>query len=200
MPSPRRFGVSFFLAALAACVAAFHVRAQEFTFQLDRAQTKIEFTLHDVLHTVHGTFALESGTIRFDPANGKISGAILVDAASGESGNGTRDRRMHREILESAKFPEIVFIPGQMIGTVASKGASRVEVVGQLRLHGQDHDVTLPIDITAEGTQLRIMTHFIIPYVQWGVKNPSTFILRVSDKIEIDVHATGQVQSAEGPR
>ena len=105
------------------------------------------------MHTVHGKFALKSSTIRFDPSSGKISGAIVVDATSGDSGNSGRDKKMHREILESAKFPEIVFTPMQMTGAVAAEGTSKVEVSGQFRLHGQDHDVTLPIDVKADGKE-----------------------------------------------
>jgi len=31
--------------------------------------------------------------------------------------------------------------------------------------------------------------HFTIPYVKWGLKNPSTLFLRVSDKVVIDIAA-----------
>jgi polyisoprenoid-binding protein YceI len=200
--SLRRFSAPFILvvtAGLATLILAPASRAQESIVQLDPAQTKIEFTLSSGLHTVHGTFALKGSTIRFDPASGKISGAIVVDAASGDSGNSGRDKKMHREVLESAKFPEIVFMPRQFTGTVAADGASKVEVAGQFRLHGQDHDVTLPIDVKAHGRNLQITTHIDIPYVQWGLKNPSNFLLRVSDKVDLDIQATGRVQTGGNP-
>lgn len=201
--SPGRFRGQFFLlpfAALAALVLAPAGRAQESVVQLDAAQTKIEFRLGSTLHTVEGTFKLKSGSIRFDPSTGAISGTIVVDATSGESGNGGRDRRMHREILESAKFPEIVFTPSQVKGTLATQGPSRLEVSGQFHIHGQDHDVTLPIDIQPSGRQLQMATHITIPYVKWGLKNPSTFILRASDKVEIDIHAVGLFMGDETSR
>jgi polyisoprenoid-binding protein YceI len=198
----RRFSALFILAAfagLATLVLAPASQAQESLVQLDPAQTKIEFSLGGNFHTVHGKFALKSGTIHFDPSSGKISGAIVVDATSGDSGNSGRDKKMHREILESAKFPEIVFTPMKITGAVAAEGASKAEVSGQFRLHGQDHDVTLPIDVNADGRNLQITTHIEIPYVQWGLKNPSNFLLRVSDKVVIDFEATGRVQSAGNP-
>jgi len=75
------------------------VAAQQITVNLDPAQTKIEWTLGDVLHTVHGTFKLKSGSVTFDPKSGDASGEIIVDATSGESGNHARDQKMHKEIL-----------------------------------------------------------------------------------------------------
>jgi polyisoprenoid-binding protein YceI len=189
-----------FFAALAAHTFAPAGRAQESVVQLDPAQTKIEFTLGSTLHTVHGTFKLKSGTIRFDPSTGKIGGSIVVDATSGESGNEGRDRKMHREILESGKFPEIVFTSGQAKGAFNAKEASRVEVSGQFRLHGEDHEMTLPIDIQPAGRQLQMATHITVPYIKWGLKNPSTFILRASDKVEIDIRAVGRVLGDESPR
>jgi polyisoprenoid-binding protein YceI len=187
------------VSAFAALIGAPATRAQESVVQLDPAQTKIEFSLSGTMHTVHGKFALKSGTIRFDPSTGKIGGTIVVDATSGDSGNGGRDARMHREILESARFPEIIFTLNQMKGAVAADGSSKVEVAGRFRLHGQEHEVTLPIEITAEGKKLRITTHIDIPYVQWGLKNPSNFFLRVSDKVEVEIQAMGRVQSAANP-
>jgi polyisoprenoid-binding protein YceI len=200
--SLRRVPVPFLLAVsagLAAIILAPASSAQESVIQIDSAQTKIEFSLGGTMHTVHGKFSLKSSSIRFDPSTGKIGGAIVVDATSGESGNGGRDGRMHREILESAKFPEIVFTPIKMTGVVAAEGPSKVEVSGRFRLHGQDHDVTLPIVVMSDGKNLQITTHIDIPYVQWGLKNPSNFFLRVADKVGIDIEATGRVQSSGNP-
>jgi polyisoprenoid-binding protein YceI len=200
--SLRRLPVPCLLATFAVLVAlvlAPASRAQESIVQLDPAQTKIEFSLSGTMHTVHGKFALKSSAIRFDPSSGKIVGAIVVDATSGESGNSGRDTRMHREILESAKFPEIIFTLNQMTGAVAAEGSSKVEVAGRFRLHGQDHEVKLPIEITTEGKNLRIATHLEIPYVQWGLKNPSNFFLRVSDKVAVEIQAMGHVQSVGNP-
>lgn len=177
---------------LASNIVAPAVRAQESVAEFDPAQTEITFTLADVQHTVHGIFKLKSGTIRFDPATGKASGAIIVDATSGESGNGSRDRKMHSEILESAKFAEIAFTPAQVKGTLALHGSSQMEVSGQFRLHGNDHDLRVPIEVQADGQRLEIKAHFTVPYVLWGLKNPSTFLLRVSDKAAIDFHAVAQ--------
>ncbi len=56
------------------------------------AKTTVNFTLGDILHTVHGSFNLKRGAIRFDPATNKIRGEILVEAASGNSGSSGRDR------------------------------------------------------------------------------------------------------------
>ncbi len=180
---------------LAANVIAPAAHAQEYVVEFDPAQTEIAFTLSDVLHTVHGIFKLKSGTIRFDPATGKASGAIIVDATSGDSGNGGRDRKMHREILESAKFPEITFTPAQVTGTLSRDGLSEMEVSGQFRLHGQEHELRLPIIVQSEGQRMELKAHFIVPYVQWGLKNPSTFLLRVSDKTAIDIHGVAHVVS-----
>src|SRR5271154_2719529 len=115
------------------------LRAQERTFELDPANTRIGFTLGATLHAVHGTFALKSGTIHFNPSTGAASGLVIVDAASGNSGNQGRDRKMHQEILESQRYPEITFTPARMSGRVELDADSEVQVEGTLRLHGADH-------------------------------------------------------------
>lgn len=167
--------------------------AQEMVFQLDPAQSHVNFTLGDVLHTVHGTFQLKSGTIRFNPQTGAASGSLVVDATSGNSGNKSRDRRMHRQILEDDKYPEIVFTPQHVTGKLLPQGASQMELQGSMTLHGQQHPMTVDMPVQINHDQASADVHFIVPYVKWGLKNPSTFILRVSDKVNIDVHAVGHL-------
>src|ERR1051325_724681 len=92
------------------------------TLDLDATQTKVEFTLGDVLHTVHGSFKLKSGRIHFDPATGQASGELVVDAASGATGSGARDSRMRTKILESDQFPDITFKPDHFDGHLTPEG------------------------------------------------------------------------------
>lgn len=170
--------------------------AQQTVVNLDPSQTHIEITLGSTLHTVHGTFRLRSGQICFDPASGKASGSLIVDAASGNTDNSGRDKKMHREVLESAKYPEIVFAPTRVKGSVAPQGSSQVEVSGVFRLHGQDHEMTIPLTVQrAAGGQLQVSARFAVPYVKWGLKNPSTFFLRASVTVDVEIRATGQLTS-----
>src|SRR5579862_3219381 len=74
---------------------------QETVLELNPAQSRVEFTLSDVLHTVHGSFKLKRGTVHYDFATGKCSGEIVIDTQSGDSGSEARDKRMHHNILES---------------------------------------------------------------------------------------------------
>jgi polyisoprenoid-binding protein YceI len=163
--------------------------AAETVLELNPAKTEIAFTVSDALHTVHGTFKLKRGSIRFDPETGRAAGEIVIDVPSGASGSGMRDKRMQKEILESQKYPEAIFIPDRVDGHLATQGQSEVDAHGTIKIHGADHELMLHFKVAAEGNQYTASTHFTIPYVQWGMKNPSNFLLKVSDKVEMDVNA-----------
>jgi polyisoprenoid-binding protein YceI len=175
--------------------------AQAYVVNLDPAQTKITFTLDTTLHDVHGTFQLKSGQIHFDKASGKASGAIIVDARSGDSENKSRDKKMHQEILESPKYPEIVFTPQQVRGSFDPQKASQVDVVGTFRMHGQDHDLTMTFAVQpASPARSQCDTHFTIPYVKWGMKDASTFLLHANDTVELEIRATAQITPEQSVR
>jgi polyisoprenoid-binding protein YceI len=158
-------------------------------FDLDASQSSAAFTLGDVLHTVHGTFKVKRGSIRFDLSTGSASGEIIVDATSGESGSGARDKRMHRNVLESQQFPEISFAPTRVRGTVSQTGESKVDIDGTFTIHGASHQLTASAVVTATGAKV----HFVVPYVLWGMKNPSTLFLKVDETVAIDLDATGHI-------
>jgi polyisoprenoid-binding protein YceI len=170
--------------------------AQENALELDPTQSAVHFTLKSSLHTVHGTFALTSGKVSFDPTTGKAAGLIVVSAASGESGNRGRDSRMHKEIIESQRYPEVTFAPHDIEGRVGMQGHSQVEVKGTFRLLGQDHEIVIPVTLRIEGSDVTLDSDFSVPYIAWGLKNPSTFILRASDMVQVSVHASGHWTAA----
>jgi polyisoprenoid-binding protein YceI len=161
------------------------------SLQLEPERTTIHFPLGSVLHTVHGTFRLKHGALRLDPASGRLTGEIVVDTQSGESGNGTRDRKMHREVLESGRYPDIIFRPDSVEGAVAAEGKSFVQVHGIFNIHGTDHELTVPAEVEMRPDRWSATVHFAIPYVKWGMKNPSTLFLRVSESVEIDLGIGG---------
>ncbi len=170
--------------------------AQQITVNLDPAQTRIEWTLGDVLHTVHGTFRVKSGNVTFDPRTGDASGEIIVDATSGESGNHARDQKMHKEILESKRYPEITFSPKHVTGNVSDQGTSNIQVQGLFHIHGAGHDLTLSLSVAKSGDEVKASTSFDVPYQEWGMKNPSTFLLKVENKVKINISAVGHITGA----
>jgi polyisoprenoid-binding protein YceI len=188
---PHRLCVGLLLLTIA--LRAETLRAQEMTLELDPANTRINFTLEATLHTVHGTFALKSGTIHFNPATGSASGLVVVDATSGDTENKSRDSKMHKEILESKRYPEITFTSTKLSGKVELQGDSRVQLDGIFKLHGTEHPMTLTLAVQAKGNVLSAQTHIVIPYIAWGLKNPNTLFLHVSDKVEVDISAVGHV-------
>lgn len=189
-------GARVILALVAIAGFSTPVRAQETLVALDPAQTKITFTVDTTLHMVHGTFKMKHGEIRFDPATGKASGSIVVDAVSGNSENEGRDKKMHHEVLESDKFSEIVFTPTEVHGRIAPAGTSEVEVPGMIRMLGKDHEFKVTFSVeSVNGREVHASTHFTVPYKKWGLKNPGNFLLHVNDNVEVEVHAVGQLTS-----
>jgi len=185
----------------ASCIALFAwllllpsmVGAQQITVNLDPAQTKIWWTLGATLHTVHGTFKLKSGSLTFDPQSGAASGEIIVDATSGDSGNHSRDQKMHKEVLESQRYPAIIFSPTHVMGKVADSGTSNLQVQGVFHIHGANHDLTLSLPVERSGDTVKASSSFVVPYQEWGLKDPSTFFLKVEKTVSLSISSVGRI-------
>lgn len=162
-------------------------------FELEPGKTAIQFTLGASLHTVRGTFALKRGSLAIDLDSGKAEGLIVIDAASGDSGNGSRDRRMRESVLEVQKFPDISFSPHHVDGLPAADGEFRAWVTGVLRLHGSEHEIVLDTHGQLAGDRLTVTFHLLIPYVEWGLQDPSILFFAVSKQVDVNVTAEGAV-------
>jgi polyisoprenoid-binding protein YceI len=171
--------------------------APEIILTLDPAQCKVHFTVDSTLHTVHGTFTLKSGTVHFVRETGRAGGEIAVFAQSGESGNGSRDKRMHKEILETPKYPDVIFRPTQVEGKVAQNGTSDVKLSGLFSIHGAEHDITALVHAELSGDHWHGTGTFEVPYVKWGIKDPSNFLLKVKPVVNVEVEMSGDVRTAK---
>jgi len=179
------------VAASPGAAAADAAPADERAVVVDAAASTVTFTLDTTFHQVHGTMALMGGTIRFDPATGVASGTITVDARRAETGNGKRDKTMHAEVLESESYPEIVFTAERVEGALVDPGHSDLRLVGVMSLHGADHPMTLDASVDSADGKVLAELHFPIPYVEWGMHDPSFLFVRAAKKVDVTVRVEG---------
>ena len=194
----RKISKTGLIAALAILIGQL-AQAQDRSMKvvLDPAQTEIRWKLSG-LHTVHGTFKLKSGEFLFNPKTGMAEGEILVDAATGESGDSARDKHMQDDVLESNRYPAIFYHPTEIKGPFkAGEGTQNLTGEGTFNIHGADHPLELPLKVQISADTVTATTRFTVPYVEWGMKNPSKFVLRVAKQVEIEVTAKGTIKQME---
>jgi polyisoprenoid-binding protein YceI len=166
----------------------------EVELEFDPAQSSATIALSGNFHTVEGSFTLKHGVVKYDPATGKVGGEIVFDATSGKTGNDGRDRKMHKEVLESARFPEISFLPDHAEGAFTASGDSTLQVHGTFSIHDADHELTIPVTVHLGGSNWKARAAFQVPYAKWGMKNPSVIFLRVAGVVDVQLVAAGSVR------
>src|SRR6201996_4452814 len=78
--------------------------AQHQTFAINPDASEIKMTLNTTHEVVNGTFHIQSGSIEFDRSSPKMSGSVAVLAGSGKTGNGSRDKKMNKDILKVDQY------------------------------------------------------------------------------------------------
>jgi polyisoprenoid-binding protein YceI len=159
---------------------------------LDPAQSSVHFSLTGP-HEVEGTFHIDSGDVSFDHTTGKMSGKIVVASASGDSGNDSRDKKMKKDQLKVSEFPDVTFEPVSYTGQFGNSGTSQIQVEGTFTLLGHPHEITVPMTVRIDGSHCNATGSFDVPYVQWGMKDPSIFVLKVGKDVKIDLKLEGQI-------
>ena len=167
--------------------------AQQQTLNVNPDASKVAFALTGTGHHVDGVFHVQSGKIEFDSSAQKISGLVVVAAGSGNSGESSRDKKMNSDVLDTSHFAEITFAPSSYQGTLAASGDSSIQVSGVFTLHGAPHGITVPMQVHIDGSSATAKGQFIVPYVKWGLKDPSIFVLKVAKEVNIDLTLAGQI-------
>jgi polyisoprenoid-binding protein YceI len=179
----------FALAVLLAPVAL----AQQQTFVANPDASEVKMTLKTTREVVNGTFHIQSGSLEFDRSAAKMSGSVVVLAGSGKTGNGSRDKKMKKDILEVEQHATVSFEPKSYAGVIAPSGDSTIQVTGIFTLLGTAHEITIPIVVHLEGTSATANAHFVVPYIQWGLKDPSFLFWKADKDVAIDLFLTGRL-------
>jgi len=185
---------SFVVLALAAILAPVAL-AQHQTFAVNSDASEVKIKLNTTHEVVNGTFHVQSGSINFDRTASHISGMVIVAAGSGKTGNDSRDKKMNKDILKVDQFATVSFEPKTYTGTIAASGDSTVQVSGVFTLLGTPHDLTIPMQIHIDGSKATARAHFVVPYVQWGLKNPSFMFWKAENDVAVDLNVAGQVSN-----
>jgi polyisoprenoid-binding protein YceI len=105
---------------------------------------------------------------------------------------------MHAAIIESPQYPTITFRPTRVDGPIDLSAAGPVTVHGIFTLHGQDHPLQITVNLHPQASAsppavpsaVALSTHFTIPFIAWGLKDPSTFVFRTDKEVTLDIDAT----------
>ena len=169
--------------------------AQHQTFAVDPDASEVKMKLNTTHEVVNGTFHVQSGSIEFDRSATKISGIVVVAAGSGKTGNDSRDKKMKNDILKVDRYTTVSFAPKTYRGTIPASGDSTIQVSGVFTLLDTPHDLTIPIQIHIDGMKATANARFVIPYVQWGLRNPSFLIWKAENDVALDLNLIGQVSN-----
>ena len=169
--------------------------AQRQTFAVNADASEVKMKLNTTHEVVNGTFHVQSGSINFDRTASYISGIVIVAAGSGKTGNDSRDKKMNKDILKVDQFATVFFAPKTYNGMIAASGDSTIQVSGVFTLIGTAHDLTIPMQIHVDGMKATAKTQFVVPYVQWGLKNPSFLIWKAENDVTIDLNLVGQISN-----
>jgi polyisoprenoid-binding protein YceI len=120
---------------------------------------------------------------------------VVVLAASGKTGNESRDNKMTKDILNVKKHATVTFEPKTYTGDLAPGGESTIQVTGIFTLLGTPHEITVPMVVHLDGPRANAKAHLVVPYVQWGLKNPTFLVWKVENNVAIDLSLNGQLSN-----
>jgi len=119
--------------------------AQAGTWQIDPNHSSAQFSArHLGVSTVRGAFTKVSGSAQYDPSDPtKNSLNATIQAASVDTRVEMRDNDLRSpNFLDAQKFPTITFLSKQ----VTSVGSGRLQIAGDLTIHGVTKEVTLDVE------------------------------------------------------
>jgi polyisoprenoid-binding protein YceI len=133
---------------------------------LDPSRSSIEFYTKALwVVSVKGTFKTIEGGATVD-ADGSVTGSIVLDAASVDTKKKKRDDHLRTaDFFEVRSFPTITFA----VSNAHPNGVGKVELTGDLTIHGSTRPLTVLADVSADGESAVVSAEVDIDRSAWGL-------------------------------
>lgn len=191
----RKTDLRCLIAALALCADSVSIAAEPESphrplhYRLEVGRSMLRWELPSTFGTVKGTAPSFHGTLDAIPLSSgawDVRGRIIVPAGGMRTENRRRDRRM-RAILETDRYPEIVFELSRFTGDLSQFKPGQtfsVEVAGNLTAHGRTAKVQLPVDVYVFADHVEVAGSFPLNWKEFGLADPS-FVARVREPMQV---------------
>lgn len=81
------------------------------------------------------------------------------------------ERMMREDVLETTKYPEIVFTSTNISASRLGEGRYRARIIGELSLHGVTHNnLWIHAEVAVNGDSLRARGEFPLKQTDYGIK------------------------------
>lgn len=134
----------------------------------------------------------DSATLHF---GAKAASLVVTDSIS-DKDRREIERQMQDEVLESKRYPEIVYEGSSITTTGSSDGQFMAALNGNLTLHGATNPQTISAQVSISGDILRAYGDFALRQTDYGIRLVSALggALKVKDDLKFEFNIVARKQ------
>lgn len=162
-------------------------RAQ--TFELNKNESTVTYTLTHLLHVVDATSKEVAYHVDGNAATRKISSvAAQVDVTTFDSGNSNRDSHA-MEVVDAITYPYVTFT-----STSVTQYGDSLRIAGKLTFHGVTGDITMLGKASWMPNKLEVHDGFVLSLTAFKVERPSLLMVPVNDDLHFALDAVFNIK------
>jgi polyisoprenoid-binding protein YceI len=120
--------------------------------------------------------------------------SLSVTDKVSDSDRQTIEKTMRDEVLETGKYPEVIFKSTKIEATKTPDGLYQARIWGDLTLHGVTHNILINSQLTFDSKSVRARGEFSLKMTEYSIKPPSVAggTIKVKDTLKFTFNIFAQ--------